>query len=300
VLRTPLRASPWLSEHVSADVRLKLEVLQPTFSFKIRGAFNAVLRLAEQYGASAPPLVTASAGNHGRALAWAARAAGMSLTVYAPRHAPRSKLDAIRASGADLRPCEDYDEAEQRAKEHAALGEVLFVSPYSHPDVIAGAGTIALEIHEDWPEVDTIVVPLGGGGLISGIAIANRDLSTSSQVVGVEAASSSPFTHSLAAGKIVEVDVAPTLADGLAGNLDPETITFDLVRRYVSRIVVVSEADLRSAIAGIVARERVIAEGAGTAGVAAVLGGALDLTGRNTAIVVSGANIDADTLKAVL
>jgi threonine dehydratase len=300
VLRTPLRASPWLSEHVSADVRLKLEVLQPTFSFKIRGAFNAVLRLAEQYGASAPPLVTASAGNHGRALAWAARAAGMSLTVYAPRHAPRSKLDAIRASGADLRPCEDYDEAEQRAKEHAALGEVLFVSPYSHPDVIAGAGTIALEIHEDWPEVDTIVVPIGGGGLISGIAIANRDLSTSSQVVGVEAASSSPFTHSLAAGKIVEVDVAPTLADGLAGNLDPETITFDLVRRYVSRIVVVSEADLRSAIAGIVARERVIAEGAGTAGVAAVLGGALDLTGRNTAIVVSGANIDADTLKAVL
>jgi threonine dehydratase len=224
----------------------------------------------------------------------------MSLTVYAPKHAPRSKLDAIRASGADLRPCADYDEAEQRAKEHAALGEVLFVSPYSHPDVIAGAGTIALEIHEDWPDVDTIVVPIGGGGLISGIGIASRDLSSSSEVVGVEAAASSPFTQSLAAGTIVEIDVAPTLADGLAGNLDPETIIFDLVRRYVSRIVLVSEADLRSAIAGVVARERVIAEGAGAAGVAAVLGGALDLTGRNVAIVLSGANIDADTLKALL
>jgi len=300
VQRTPLRPSTWLSERAAADVRLKLEVLQPTFSYKARGALNAVLRLAEEYGASGPPLVTASAGNHGRALAWAAAAAGMSLTVYAPRHAPRSKLEAIRAAGADLRPCADYDEAEQRAKEHAALGEALFVSPYNHPDVIAGAGTVALEIHEDWPDVDTIVVPIGGGGLISGIAIANRHLSTSSQVVGVEAAASSPFTHSLAAGHIVEIDVAPTLADGLAGNLDPEAITFEIVRRFVSRIVIVSEADLRSAIAGIVASERLIAEGAGAAGVAAVLGEALELTGHHAAIVLSGANIDTDTLKALL
>jgi len=299
-MRTPLRASSWLGDRASAHVKLKLEVLQPTFSYKIRGAFNAVLRLAEAYGTSAPPLVTASAGNHGRALAWAATAARMSLTVYAPRHAPRSKLDAIRATGADLRPCADYDEAEQRAKEHAALGEALFISPYSHPDVIAGAGTIGLEIHEEWPDVDTIVVPIGGGGLISGIALANRELSKSSQVIGVEAAASSPFTHSLAAGAIVEIEVAPTLADGLAGNLDPDTITFDLVRQHVSRIVVVTEADLRSAISGVVTRERLIAEGAGAAGVAAVIGGTLDLTGRNVAIVLSGANIDADTLKALL
>jgi threonine dehydratase len=299
-VHTPLRASSWLSDRASADVRLKLEVLQPTFSYKIRGAFNAVLRLAEEHGSSAPPLVTASAGNHGRALAWAAAAIGISLTVYAPRHAPRSKLDAIRNAGADLRPCADYDEAERRAKEHAALGEVLYVSPYSHPDVIAGAGTVGLEVHEDWPDVDTIVVPIGGGGLISGVAIASRHVSPSAEVLGVEVAASSPFTHSLAAGRIVEIEVDPTLADGLAGNLDPDTVTFELVRQHVARIAVVGEADLRSAVSGVVTRERWIVEGAGAAGVAAMLAGAFDLSGRKVAIILSGANIDTDTLKAVL
>jgi threonine dehydratase len=259
-----------------------------------------VLRLVEEHGTTAPPLVTASAGNHGRALAFAAGACGMSLTVYAPRHAPRSKLDAIQAAGADLRPCADYDEAERRAKEHAALGEALFISPYSHPDVIAGAGTVGLEIHADWPEVDTIVVPIGGGGLISGIAIASRHISSSTSVIGVEAAASSPFTQSLAAGRIVEIDLFPTLADGLAGNLDPDTVTFDLVREHVAQIAVVSEAHLRSALAGLVGHERLVVEGAGAAGVAAVLAGALDLAGHKAAIVVSGGNIDAETLKALL
>lgn len=224
----------------------------------------------------------------------------MALTVFAPSGAPHSKLDAIRSSGAALTTCSDYDEAERRAKEHAASGTARYISPYSDPDVIAGAGTVGLEIHEDWPEVDTIVVPMGGGGLISGIAVASRDASPSIEVVGVEAAASSPFTHSLAAGHIVEIDVYPTLADGLAGNLDPDTITFDLVRTHVARIAVVSEADLRSAIAGIVTQERLIAEGAGAAGVAALVAGGLDLAGRNVAVVLSGANIDAGTLTSVL
>jgi threonine dehydratase len=302
VIRSPLRSSTWLSTAVSADVRLKIETLQPTFSYKIRGAFNAVLRLAEEHGDSppVPPIVTASAGNHGRALAWAARASGMSVTVYAPKYAPRTKLDAIRATGAVLQPCADYDEAERRAKEHAALGEACFISPYSHPDVIAGAGTVGLEIHEDWPDVDVIVVPVGGGGLVSGIAIASRALSSTTEVAGVEVEASSPFTQSLAAGRIVEIEVHPTLADGLAGNLDAETITFDLVKRHVARIAVIGEAELRSAVAGVVKEERLLAEGAGAAGVAAVLAGKLDVAGRRVAIVLSGANIDADVLKALL
>jgi len=297
VLRTPLRRSEWLSVVSGADVFLKLETLQPTFSYKIRGALNAVLRLAEGTGA-VPPLVTASAGNHGRALAYAAREAGLRLAVYVPETAPRIKLDAIRQAGAEIRPCRNYDEAERRAKEHGATGNALFISPYSHPDVIAGAGTIALEIIDEQMDVDTFIVPIGGGGLISGVGIAVETISA--MVVGVEVAASNPFTRSLAAGRIVEIDVGPTLADGLAGNMDPETITFDLVRRYVRRIVVVSEDVLGAAIGAIVREERLVAEGAAATGVAAVLSGDVDLHGRRVAVILSGANIDPDKLRTLL
>jgi threonine dehydratase len=300
VLRTPLRPSAWLARVASAHVRLKLETLQPTFSYKVRGAFNAVLRLAETHGGDPRSLVTASAGNHGRALAWAARASDMRLTVYVPERAPKTKLDAIRAAGAELRPCADYDEAERRAKAHGASGDALFISPYSHPDVIAGAGTIGLEILEEWPDVETIVVPVGGGGLISGIAIAARALAPSASVHGVEVEASCPFTRSLAAGRIVPIDVAATLADGLAGNLDPDSVTFDVVRDLVSGMTVVGEAALRAGIAGVAASERLIVEGAGAAGVAAVLSGVLSVRHRRVAIVLSGANNDSGTLKSIL
>ena len=282
-------------------MRLKLETLQPTSSYKVRGAFNTVLRMVEEHGGgSLPLLVTASAGNHGRALAWAVRAGGIQLTVYAPLHAPRTKLQAIAASGAVLVACHDYDEAERRAKEHATREGALFISPYSHPDVIAGAGTIGLEILDEWPDVDLIVVPIGGGGLISGIALAVRGVSQNAQVAGVEVEASCPFTRSLEAGRIVEIDVQPTLADGLAGNLDLDTITFDIVRREVSQIAVVSEPQLRDAIAGVVANEHLITEGAGAVGVAAVMAGKLDVRGKRVAIVLSGGNIDQDTLSTIV
>jgi threonine dehydratase len=293
--RTPLRRSAWLGAASGAEVFLKLETLQPTFSYKIRGALNAVLRLAESGERMA--LVTASAGNHGRALAYAAREAALPLVVYAPAGAPATKLDAIRALGADLRLCADYDEAELRAKAHGASGTARYISPYSHPDVIAGAGTIGLEILESADDVDTIVVPIGGGGLISGIALA---CAGRARVVGVEVEASSPFTHGLAAGHIVPIEVGSTLADGLAGNLDPDTITFDIVRRHVTRIALVGEADLRAAIRGLVREERLIAEGAGAAGVAAVLAGALTGDARKIAVILSGANIDPAKLASIL
>jgi threonine dehydratase len=279
-------------------VRLKLETLQPSFSYKIRGALNAILRLLEA-GGPVPALVTASAGNHGRALGHAAREAGLRLTVYVSEHAPRVKLEAISRTGAELRSCGDYDEAERRAKAHAATAEALYISPYAHPDVIAGAGTVGLEILEDAPDIEDIVVPLGGGGLISGIAIAAAGTSDAS-VIGVEAEASAPFTQSIAAGRIVQIAVKPTLADGLAGNLDPDTPTFDIVRRLVRRIALVSELDLQAGISGIAAEERLIAEAAGAAGVAAVLAGRIDARGRKVAVVISGGNIDLETLKRII
>lgn len=224
----------------------------------------------------------------------------MRLTVYAPQSAPSIKLDAIRAEGAALIPCADYDEAERRAKEHGASGDALFISPYSHPDVIAGAGTIALEIIEDQPDVDAFVAPIGGGGLISGIAIAAKGARPGSIVVGVEVEASSPFTRSLAAGRIVTIDVGDTIADGLAGNMDPDTITFDIVRDHVDRIAIVDEPTLRATVRNVAAEERLIAEAAAAAGVAAIASGNARIQGKKVAVILSGANIDPDTLKALL
>ena len=181
--------------------------MQPTSSYKVRGAFNTVLRIAEEHSANPPFIVTASAGNHGRAMAWAARGSKIALTVYVPEKAPRTKLDAIVASGATIVRCRDYDDAERKAKEEASRGQARYVSPYSHPDVIAGAGTVGLEIIDEWPDVDLIVVPVGGGGLISGIALAATGVSKRVRVAGVEVEASCPFTRSMAAGRIVEIDV---------------------------------------------------------------------------------------------
>lgn len=268
---------------------LKIETVQPTHSYKIRGATNAVLRLGEAAGARPRRIVTASAGNHGRAMAHAAAAAGCHLTVYVPENAPRTKIEAIRALGAALRPCRDYDEAERRAKEDGRRGEGIFISPYAHPDVIAGAGTVALEIIEDLPAVDIVVAAIGGGGLISGIALASG---ARLEAAGAEVEASTPFTTSIKAGRITEIEVGETLADGLSGNLDPDTPTFEIVRRHVKRIAVVSEADLRAAIRGTAEHERLIIEGAAAAAVAAVETRKLDLRGRRAAVVLSGGNID--------
>jgi len=270
-------------------VFLKLETLQPTHSYKIRGATNAVLKLAERSGPGAPSIVTASAGNHGRAMAHAAAATGMRLTVYVPENAPRTKVDAIGQLGAELRPCRDYDEAERRAKEHGARGIGVFISPYAHPDVIAGAGTVAREILEDVAGVEVIVAAIGGGGLISGIALASEGRA---EAAGAEVEASAPFTTSLKAGRITPIEVGETLADGLSGNLDPDSPTFDIVRERVKRIAVVSESELREAICGVAEHERLIIEGAAAAAVASVASGRLDVRGKRTVIVLSGANID--------
>ena len=294
VLHTPLRHSAWLSGASGGEVFLKLETLQPTFSYKIRGATNAVLKLVE--AGNPGPIVTASAGNHGRAMAHAAAAAGVPLTVYISETAPRTKVDAIRQAGAELRPCRDYDEAERKAKEHGATGEAVFISPYAHPDVIAGAGTVALEILHDDPSIDTIVASVGGGGLISGIAVAAPGVA----VWGAETTASTPFTQSLAAGRIVTVAVGSTVADGLIGNLDPDSPTFDLVRERVKGIAIAQEEETLAAMRGMFLEERLIVEGAAAVAIAAVQSSRIDLRGRRAAIVVSGANIDAALWTRVL
>lgn len=303
VRRTPLVLSDWLSDVAGGQVHLKLESLQVTSSFKARGALNAVLAIAERQPPGSPPpcLVTASAGNHGRALAWAASQAGLRTVVFTPRRAPATKLGAIRRLGAELRDvAETYEDSERLAKEFAARTGDPFLSAYSHPDLLSAIGTIALEVIEDLPGVDQIVVPVGGGGLLAGIASAVAQAAPGVEVVGVEAEASHAFASSLAAGRIVEVEVGDTIADGLAGNMDPDNIAFPIVQALVRRMATVTEAEMAGAIRDLVSHDHLIAEGAGIAGVAAVAAGKVPSRGRTTAVVVSGANIDLDLLVRIL
>jgi len=301
VYRTPLIRSAWLSGLTGASVTLKAESLQRSSSFKARGAFNAVIARLERPGGPPSRLVTASAGNHGRGLASAAKTFNLPLVVFTPKDAPAAKLDAIRRDGADLRPeGRDYDEAERMAKAFAAETGAEFISPYSDLDVIAGAATVALEIFEDEPAVDTLVVPIGGGGLISGAATVAKAINPRCEVIGVELDVANAFQQSLRAGKLVEIDAGASLADGLGGNPDPDTITFAIIQRLVDRIVTVSEAELAAAVVGLVEAEHLIAEGAGAAATAALVGKRLDVRGRNAAVIVSGANIDRARLRSLL
>lgn len=302
---TPCLEAPWLRVEGGGRVWLKVETLQPTHSFKVRGAMNAVASLAAERGDLR--LVTASAGNHGAALAWAAGRHGVPLVVFTPRDAPSSKRARIAAEGAELRAiAADYDEAERLALEFAQDTHARYVSPYNDPLVIAGAGTIGLEIAAQVPAADTVFVPLGGGGLLSGIAVAVRGLRSGCRLIGAEASASPAFTTALGAGAITPFDVGPTLADGLAGNLEPASLTFDIVRENVESIATVDEAPLRRAVRDLLDHEHLVAEGAGAIALAAFeqevasRHAARPRAAGDTVIVISGANIDRSTLLGIL
>lgn len=300
IRRTPLVPSVWLSDLSGGHVWLKLESLQVANSFKSRGAFNAVIARLERSNAPSR-LVTASAGNHGLALAAAAETFKLPLVVFTPANAPATKLDAIRRHGATLRAeAVDYDEAERLAKSFAEREDAEFVSPYNDDDVIAGAATVGIEIFEDAPDLDLLIVPIGGGGLISGVAVAAAGAAPACEIIGIEAAASCAFQTSVRAGHLVEIVPGETIADGLGGNPDPETVTFGFIKELVDRIETVTEDDLRSAITGLVEAEHLVAEGAGAAGVAALVGDRVDVRRRRVGVVVSGSNIDRARLASML
>jgi threonine dehydratase len=302
---TPTPLVEWVSRDPgeASPVRLKLESVNHTCSFKVRGAFNALLRLVEAHpdAATRPPVVTASAGNHGRAMAYAAERLGLPVMVFTPATAPRAKRDAIRRHGATLDDtAPSYDEAEQWARAWVGARGGVFISPYNHPDVIAGAGTVALEIVEACSDVATVVLPIGGGGLASGVGVALRAVAPGCRLVAVEAAASTPFTAALAHGALTPIVAGPTLADGLAGNVEPGAITFPLVQRVVDEVVVVPEAALRDAMRRLAADAHLIAEGSAAVAMAAVLSGRIRPRPGPVVVVVTGANVDLETwLEAV-
>jgi threonine dehydratase len=293
--RTPLETSLWLSKIAGQDVCLKLEAWQRTGSFKIRGAYNAVAALDPDRRARG--IVTASAGNHGQAVALAAREVGARATIFVPADAPDTKKRRIESFGAKLHAASaNYDDAEVAARAFADQTGATFVHAFSDPDVVAGQGTIGLEILDDFSHVRNVIVPVGGGGLIGGIGCALKAASSSINVIGVQSTRTTAMYDAFKAGRPVPSPVVPTLADGLAGQIDERSYT--LARTVVDAMHVVPEDSLPAAIRTLY-QDGVVAEGAAAVAAAAIAEGVVRVDGP-TVVVVSGSNIDAHRLAAIL
>jgi len=292
---TPVVAALQLGERVS----LKVETVQPTGSFKVRGGLAAVAAtLASEPGRA---VIGSSAGNHGLGLAFAAAQLKADVTVVVPRQASAAKVTALKQFDVHLVQHGDgYSEAEALALELAEREGSRYVSPYNDADVIAGQGTIARELLEQVPNVGTVVVPAGGGGLIAGIALGLAGHGVT--VIGVESVASPSVSSALAAGHIVPVTVTPTLADGLAGNLEEGAVTIDVLLQHQVKVVTVSEADIRLAMAYSVQQMGLVLEGAGAVGVAALRAGLIPANdeGKETVVLLTGRNIAPALLEEVL
>ena len=292
IRRTPLVPSPSLSALGSARISLKLETAQDTGAFKLRGATNFIR--ASHDVARAPGVVTISTGNHGRAVAHAAQRIGARAVVCMSELVPRHKREAIEALGAEARICGPFqDDAEGEAQRLAAEEGLVLVHPFDDPLVIAGQGTIGLEILEDRPEVDTVIAALSGGGLISGVAIALKAADPRIRVVGVTMEQGAAMYESVRAGRPVDVEEAPSLADSLGGGIGlGNRYTFELARALIDDYVLVSEQEIARAMRHLYRNDRVIAEGGGAVSVAAVLEGAVPALSGNVVCIVSGGNAD--------
>lgn len=296
--RTPLFASDSLGSMTGTTLRLKSEHLQRTGSFKTRGAINAVLRLSDETRARG--VVTFSAGNHGQALAYAARLAGVRCTVFMPENAVAVKVEAIRGYGAEARFGPTIGEAVAAMEAFAESTGALFISPFAGADVIAGQGTIGLEILEDFPEVEQIVVAIGGGGLICGIALAVKAIRPDVRIVGVEPEGANTVWRALEAGKPVKLDRIETIADGLAAPYTTE-LPLAIIERHVDDVVLVSDDEIRSALRLVLARTKQLVEPAGAAAMAGLLTNRAAIPhGANTVALLSGGNIDLARLKSML
>jgi threonine dehydratase len=295
--RTPVLSARALGERAGVRLFLKAESLQKTGSFKPRGALNVVLTLPAE--ARARGLVTVSAGNHAQAVAWAARVVGVPCTVVMPSDAPRSKVEAVRGYGASIIAHADRATLFDRLREEQARSGAAFVHPFDDPAGLAGAGTVGLELLEQAPDLDAVLVPIGGGGLLAGVACAVKALKPTCRVIGVELAEGPGMTPALAAGKPVPVPRPKTLADGLTPPF-VGAIPLEVARRHVDEIVLVSEDDIALAMRAFFERARLVVEGSGAAATAALLAKRVTLPpGTRVAAIVSGGNVAPERFAAL-
>ena len=298
---TPIEVSRFLAEVLGVPVTMKCENLQRTGAYKVRGAYNRMSKLTAEERARG--VVAASAGNHAQGVALAARELGIQATIFMPIGVALPKLLATRAYAADvvLRGVV-FNEALDAAIDFADKSGAIFIPPYDNHDVIAGQGTVGLEIWEQVPEVETVIVPIGGGGLIAGVASAMKQQAATEgrtiRVIGVQASNAAAYPPSISAGQPTTIEVKGTIADGIAVSR-PGDLPFDIIKDAVDEIVTVSDDDIARALLMLIERAKLVAEPAGAAGVAAILAGKIDATGPTT-VILSGGNIDAKLMERVI
>ncbi|OJG19043.1 threonine ammonia-lyase [Enterococcus canis] len=299
-IRTPLAPSNILSQEYDGEIFLKLENLQRTGAFKFRGAYNKLHKLSEVEKQAG--VIACSAGNHAQGVALAASLLGIRARIFMPVTAPLTKIEATKGYGAEVVLVgESFDETKELTIQEAQQTGEVFISPFDDRDVIEGQGTIGLEILADLPDVDNVIVPIGGGGLIAGIALAIKELHPETRIIGVQSYQVHGMISSLWAQQLVVNRTSKTLADGcdvaLAGAL-----TYELLHKRIDETVLVEEADIQRAIFYLALKEKVVAEGAGALSTAAILSGQINhlLKGKKTVAVVSGGNIDFSVLKGIL
>ena len=296
IRKTDLIEATGLSQE--CDVYIKAENLQRTGSFKIRGAYNKISRLSPEEKARG--VVACSAGNHAQGVALGASENGIRSVICLPDGAPISKIEATKHYGAEVELVSGvYDDAYARALELKNEKGYVFIHPFDDPHVIAGQGTIGLEILEQLPETEVVIVPIGGGGLISGIAVAVKSLKPDCKIYGVQAAGAPGMYEAIKNNSLKALPAVSTIADGIAVKL-PGSLTFELCRKYVDRIVTVTDDQISAAALTLLERQKVVAEGAGAASAAAALYGGLPLAGKKVVCVVSGGNIDVTILSRVI
>jgi threonine dehydratase len=298
---TPLVESKFLSEHCKGKVYLKLENEQYTHSFKTRGVTNKLLHLTEVQKARG--IITASAGNHGQAVALGAQKLGFKAKIVVPRATPNVKIEGIKQYGAELLLYgETYTEAERKAKELAKAEGRLYISPYNDEQIIAGHGTIGLEILEERSDVDVVVVPTGGGGLISGVAIASKSLKPTLQILGVQSTATPIMFESLKAGAIVKAHrhEPKTIAEGLSGGIEEKSITFPIVQQFVDGVLLVREEAIRHAVVMLWIKEKLRVEGSAATAVALVIENKELFADKTVALVLTGGNIDDAVFQKLL
>nr|WP_321982366.1 hydroxyectoine utilization dehydratase EutB [uncultured Cohaesibacter sp.] len=291
VVQTPMRHSQTLSEKTGGDIHLKMEHRQHTGSFKLRGATNAVLSLTDEQKAKG--IAAVSTGNHGRGLAFAARNAGVRCVIAMSELVPQNKRDGIAALGAEVViHGRSQDEAQQAVDRMVAEDGMATIPPFDHADVIAGQGTLGLEILQDLADIDTVLVQLSGGGLISGVAAAIKGISPKTRIIGISMQRGAAMHASLEAGKPVQVEELPTLADSLGGGIGLENrYTFAMTKALVDEVILLSEEEIAEGVRHAYWQEEEILEGAGAVGISALLTGKIEAPGRCVAIL-SGRNID--------
>lgn len=298
VQETPLVGASGLSTSTNAEVFLKLENLQTTGSFKLRGAYFAVSQLTDEERQRG--IVACSSGNHAQGVAYAAQAFGVPATIFIPESAPQEKIEATKSYGVDVVvQGASFEEAKVAAERFVEETNSVYIAPYDNVDIIAGQGTIALEISEQLEDVDIVIVPVGGGGLISGVASTIKALKPNCLVYGVETESMNSMQRSLQEGRPVSLPHVDTLADGIAVSA-PSDLTYGICRDYVDDIVTVTEQEIADAMRYLLEDEKLVAEGAGATSVAALMSGKIPVAGQTVVCIVSGGNVPNDALMQLL